>query len=378
MIEQSVLICPICGQETKNLISHTRRRHDNSIKSRVEFEEKFPELKGTRLVICNRKPITCTCPECNKVYPGRGYLQLHIKNSHPEKFKHIREYSLPKLTCPICNKEFGTLRQHIKETHNLLWSDFCERYNWDINKSKIVTDEYRKKLSTNKKQYYRSELGIERKKKQSKYWIEHNPMSDPKNIEKSMYTRSSKGHLRVRTQDMRGIKIQFENNTFRSFNEFYFYLLCKRHNLNVIYEPNNYCIKWFKEESGYYSTYLPDFYIDGIGLIELKLTKYDVNKAINEEKYIKVSNLFNQLHIPFRISTVTNFFENIMNIKLSFEDNDYVKNTVLNAYRENSIRIITPYRHSRVLQNIFDTEDLSEVSVIEFTKIKGYNLYGEL
>ena len=123
---------------------------------------------------------------------------------------------------------------------------------------------------------------------------------------------------------------------------------------------------------------MPDFYIDGIGLIELKLTKYDVNKAVNEEKYIKVSNLFNQLHIPFRISTVTNFFENIMNIKLSFEDNDYVKNTVLNAYRENRIHIITPYRHSKVLQKLFDTEDLSEVSVIEFTKIKGYNLYGEL
>ena len=74
MIEQSVLICPICGQETKNLISHTRRRHDNSIKSRVEFEEEFLELKDA---YGQNNKVLEICELCDLVGAIEAYAQKY-------------------------------------------------------------------------------------------------------------------------------------------------------------------------------------------------------------------------------------------------------------------------------------------------------------
>lgn len=377
--EQQFLVCPICGAHVKNLISHIRRSHDNSIKNRQDFESRFPELKGSKLQITKfDKSKEFVCEVCGKVYHRKNDIQNHYRLKHPELFnKEEIIRNLPGQECPICGKTLGNLRQHVRESHDLQWEDFCEKYNWDIKKSKIVTDEYRKKLSNNKKLYYKSEAGQIRKEKQSKYWKENNPVYDPEKLSKSIYNRSKNGKLRVLSEDMRGIKVQYENNTFRSFNEFEFFILCKKYNLNIIYEPSNYSVKWLNEEKRFYTTYLPDFYIKDIGLIELKHSKYEVKRSLEALKYIKVKKVYEKLNIKYNITCISDFFKNI-GIELDFSDNQYVKDFIIELNNQNNISFISPYRHSRKLINIFDEQDLSKINCIKFTKKTGHNLYGEL
>lgn len=369
------LVCPICGTRTKNLIAHIRRTHDNSIKSRKDFEERFPNLVGKKLQISiHKKDKEYICPYCGKVYNGLGYLQLHIKFRHPEKFaRYDRGYKLPTQICPICNKELGNLRQHVRESHDLEWNDFCIKYNWDSNKAKIVTKEYRENLSQNKRKFYRSERGLEYKKIQSQRWIENNPSHLNSCLEKLIFNRSSRGHCLAPIGGIKGIKFQFNQKTFRSYNEFKFYILCLKYNLDVQYEPKEYCIKWYNGK--FNTTYLPDFYIQDYGVIELKNSKHSRECAKNKEKYIIANKTFNSIGIKFSIHSIDTFFEDI-GINIDFQDNAYVKNFIQQNKEE--INIISPYRHSQILKWIFDVDDLSIVPNIKFTKTKYHNLYGEL
>lgn len=381
MIENTdnTLVCPICGQHVKNLLSHIRRIHDNSIKNRQDFENKFPELKGTKLQITEfDKSKEFVCEVCGKVYRRKNDIQNHYRTQHPELYKKTEIiHSLPSQECPICGKMLGNLRQHVRESHDLQWEYFCKEYNWDISKAKIVTDEYRKKLSDNKKLYYRSEAGQIRKEKQSKNWKENNPVYDPEKLSKSIYNRTKRGNLRVHIEDGIGIKVMYDGHTFRSFNEFEFYILCKKHNLNILYEPSEYSVKWYNEEKGFYTTYLPDFYIDNIGLIELKASRYDVKKSHEKPKYIKVKSIYNKINVNFTITCILDFFQTI-NIKINFKDTQYIKDFILEKSKQNEIKIISPYRYTGKLTKIFDTENLTEIECIQFTKKSKYNLYGEM
>ncbi len=366
---EDYLICPICSCKSKNLISHIRRTHDKNIKNRVDFENRFPELKGTKLQI-SRYDLSkeFKCEFCGKIYHRLNDLRNHIRQNHPDKyFKTIPNLKAPQQKCPICSKLVGNLRQHVKESHDLEWEVFCKEYNWDVNKAKIITDEYRKKLSENKKLYYRSPEGLKRRKKQSDFWKENNPVYNPKCLEKSMFTRSSNGHLPVRNQDCRGIKVNCFGKTFRSFTEFKFYILCKKYGLNIRYEPNDYCVKWYSEDKKFYTTYLPDFIINENELIELKQDKYQVKKCVNFEKYIKVSEAYKKLNVNFKIVDPIEFFKE-RGVILDFEDKQYIKDNILNLYDKNAIRIITPYKESSELRDLFETDNLSNISCITFTK----------
>ena len=379
MIEDDALICPICGIKVKNLISHIRRSHDNSIKNRIDFENRFPELKGCKLQITvfdTSKEFIC--PVCRKIYHRKNDLQNHIKNKHPDIYvKTSNPSSLPKIKCPICGKEVGNLKQHVRETHELEWMNFCQTYNWDVKLSKIITDEYRKKLSKNKKEYYRSERGLKRRQLQSQMWKDNNPIHDPEKLSKAIYNRTHNGNLKVATQDMRGIKVQCFGRTFRSFCEFEFYIICKMNNMIVSYEPCDYCIKWLNKERNFYSTYLPDFYIEGIGLIELKHTKKTVISSKNEEKYKTAEQIYNNLNIDYQITSIDMFCDKY-NIKYNFETRQYIKQYIKQLANEGKIQFITPYRHARKLRNLFEVDDLSTIKCIKFTKKSGHNLYGEL
>lgn len=318
MKDDSYLICPICGIHVKNLVSHLRRSHDNSLKDRKTVEERFPELKGTKMQITKfDKSKEYVCEICGKVYHRKNDIQNHMRLYHPEFYEKTINKTQPLLTCPICGKLVGNLKQHIKETHELQWDDFCRDYNWDIKLVKIITDEYRKKLSDNKKLYYKSEEGLKRKEKQSKIWKENNPSKDKELISKAIYSRTHNGNLPVRFEDMRGIKVQCEGNTFRSFNEFRFYVLCKKYNLNVKYEPSEYCVKWFNPNKKFYTTYLPDFYIENYGLVELKADKYEVKKSLNNIKYVSVQKVYDKMGIKYTITDIHNFFKNL-NIELDY------------------------------------------------------------
>lgn len=379
MIDEEKLTCPICGNEYNNLLSHIRRSHDNSIKDRGSFEDRFPELAGCKLqkttIFDMSKSIFC--PICGKEYHRNNDVQNHIRCNHPDNYTKYTKRKQPTLTCPICNEQRGNLRQHIRETHELNWEDFCKKYNWNVKDAKVITDEYRKKLSDNKKKYYNSERGQHRKELQSNRWKTNNPSHNPEYLSKSIWNRTHNGNLKCLLQDMRGIKIQCMDKTFRSFNEFKFFILCKHYGFSIDFEPKEYCVKWLNKEKNWYSTYLPDFYIDGIGLIELKNSKSTINKCITDQKYVSVKKIYDELNIPYNIIYIKEFFKQ-HNIKLDFKDKQFVKHTVLDLYKNDKIHIITPYRHSSELQYIFDTKDLSTIKCIEFTKKTGHNLYGEL
>ena len=374
------LICPICGKHVKNLISHIRRSHDNNIKTRKDLENRFPELKGTKIQISKYDMSKeYICEYCGKIYQRLNDLQNHIKNHHPEHYQKTIMTKCPQQTCPICGKELGNLRQHVRETHELKWEDFCIQYNWDPKKAKIITDEYRELLSKNKIKYYQSPEGQIRKKKQSEFWKnpDNNPVYDPKCLEKSMYSRSSSGNLGIRTQDCRGIKVQYCGMTFRSFTEFKFYILCKKYGFDLEYEPRNYCVKWYSSRKKFYTTYLPDFLINGKYLVELKQDKSQTNKSKQTEKYQKVTKIYKKLNIDYLITWPSEFFEN-HGLYLDYRDRQYIKETVLSLAEQEQIKIITPYRHSTELMDIFYTDDLSEASCITFTKNINHNMYGEL
>lgn len=375
---EELLTCPICGLGVKNLVSHLRRSHDNSLKDRAAVEARFPELKGSKMQITKfDKSKEYVCEICGRVYHRKNDIQNHIRTSHPESYQKTIKTTQPQLTCPICNKSVGNLRQHVRESHELKWDDFCSQYNWDKTLVKIVTDEYRKKLSDNKKKYYASESGQERKRKQSKYWKENNPVYNPEMLSKSIYNRTKNGKLLVIAGDLRGIKVQCDGLTFRSFTEFEFYVLCLKYKFDVIYEPNNYCVKWFNEDKKFLTTYLPDFYIEGVGLIELKHDKYFAKKSKGQQKYIKVSKVYDKMKIPFGITCPDDFFR-ARNIELDFNDTQYIKEFIKSKHEANKITIISPYRHSPKLKHIFDVDDLTKVDCIRFTEKSNYNLYGEM
>lgn len=373
-MEKDFIECPVCHEKVKNLIRHLRGNHDRSLKDREAIETAFPELIGCKLQITafdTSKEYKCEF--CDKVYRRKNDIQNHIRNQHPDHYcKTERKRKLPTIKCPICGKESGNMKQHIGDSHNMAWDDFCSEYNWDKQNVKIVTDEYRQSLSKNKKNYYNSDAGIERRKLQSKAWSENNPSKDRANISKAINSRAVHGAQSIESHSYYGIKVHYGGRSFRSFCEFEFYILCKLHNINVTYEPSNYCVKWFNKEKNFYTTYLPDFYIDDFGLIEIKCTNRDVRIAKENIKYKSVSSVYNSLAILYEITTPSMFFEN-RGITITIEDRLHFKKLILDAAADNKIKFTVPSNRSRVMKNIFDTDDLSKIDCITITHKSRYD-----
>lgn len=374
-MEKDFIECPVCHEKVKSLIRHLRGNHDRSLKNREAVEAAFPELIGHKLQVglVTDTSVEIKCEFCDKVYHRKNDIQNHIRNCHPEHYcKTECKKKLPTIKCPICGKESGNMKQHIGDSHDMLWDDFCNDYCWDKQNVKIVTDEYRKLLSKNKKQYYNSSAGIERRKLQSKIWSENNPSKDREKISKSISNRATRGNQSIESHSYYGIKVHCNNKSFRSFCEFEFYMLCKMHNIDAEYEPGKYCVKWFNKEKNFYTTYLPDFYIDGVGLIELKCTDRDVRIAKESDKYIAVGSVYKELAIEYDITTPAKFF-NKSGIEITIEDRVALKKHILDLANKGEIKFTVPSKHSRVMKNIFDVDDLSTISCITITHKSRYD-----
>lgn len=373
-MEKDFIECPVCHEKVKSLIRHLRGNHDRSLKDRKAIEAAFPELIGCKLQITKFDTSKeYKCEFCDKVYHRKNDIQNHIRNQHPEhyhKAENIRK--CPLFICPACGKESGNMKQHAGDTHGLSWGIFCKEYNWDPIKVKNITDEYRQSLSKNKKSYYNSDAGIERRKLQSKIWSENNPSKDRIKISKAINNRAIHGAQTIESHSYYGIKVHYNGKSFRSFCEFEFYILCKMHNIDAEYEPGKYCVKWFNKEKNFYTTYLPDFYIDGVGLIELKCTDRDVRIAKESAKYIAVDSVYKELAIEYDITTLAKFF-NKSGIEITIEDRIALKQFILDLSNKDEIKFTVPSKQSRVMKNIFDIDDLSTISCITITHKSRYD-----
>ena len=117
---------------------------------------------------------------------------------------------------------------------------------------------------------------------------------------------------------------------------------------------------------------MPDFYVEGIGLIELKGNSRDVRIAKETPKYINVSEVYSGLGVPYKITTNEMFFKEFgisMNYKISLT----IKQEVLNLAKRGEIKFTAPSKRSRILKNIFDVDDLSKVSCVTITNMSRWD-----
>ena len=348
-------ICPVCKKEYNTLLGHIRI-HNSEIHNKEDFYRFFPNYKGP-LHIDRREKSSCSCEICGKIYDYPNSLALHYKKIHNITKQETRKCA--KLVCPICNKNYSDIKQHVEAKHSITWLNFCNTYDWNIGLTKYISDEYRKNLSENKKQFYRNtERGKELKRLNSEIWkTEKNPSKNKKSKSKFVYSRAMNGNW-IPEYNYRGIKVTYKDKTFRSFNEFRFYILCLHFNKSVKYEPHEFIVRYYNEEKMFLSTYLPDFYVDD-QIIELKALPHDVNAANKSKKYNKVKTVYKNKRIKFNICTIQGALT-LLNIPCeNYQIKDIVKDAIKDAVKNDEIHIICK-PCSRTVKYYFGLDDLSD------------------
>lgn len=376
------LICPDCGCKTDNLIQHSKLHHHDII-NKNDFYRYYPDYEG-KLTIDKRIPGEYKCPYCGKIYDRQNSLALHIKNVHPEHYVPASESKhkvLEKQECPICHKMTGDMRQHVKKHGYMDWEKFCTEYGWDVKKSKIVSEEYRQKLSQNKTEFYKTDRGLELRSIQSiKYRGDGNPAKNPAVMEKSIANRSSRGNMAVNNSII-GVKVSYRGITFRSYNEFRFYIGHQILGMNIIYEPNNKCVRWYNEAKKFNTSYLPDFYIPRTReLIELKSCKFDYQRALTGEKYKKVQAVYDKIGETYVITYPRKYYIEHLNLSNAeyIKLNDNIDNKIREEAFDGFVEFAIPDdKESQILFKLFgelvpDIYKLPFVKIIEFNR-KGNN-----
>lgn len=357
------IICPICGKEVLNLLGHIKI-HNPKIRSKKVFFEFFPNYSGKFQIDCTKHHNDIKCPYCGKSFLKKNALQLHIKRIHPEFFK--KEEIVKKcnnLICPICGKHVSDMKQHIKSHDIYDWEVFCKQYNWDAKLTKYISEEYRKKLSENKKSFYNSDKGLELRKEQSiKMQSELNPFCWASTKEKSVNTRAKNNTHCINGKY--GLHVITPYGSYRSYNEFIFGTLCKFNNIQISYENSEYSVKWYNHEKQFVSTYTPDFFHEKIGLIELKGDKKDVKKSLSEDKYIQAQEIYQKLGIPFKILSLSEALK-LFGLSYTFVEKIQIKKYILELVKTNEIIFVCPYKKSRILYEIFETDDFSKLPFIK-------------
>ena len=335
------LICPYCNKKFNDLVRHLKREHNIS---RKEFRLKFPLIP---LKLIKTKNGKFECQKCNKIYKRNNDLSNHYRLQHPEIYREIKNKRLKvenekKFICPICYKKINSIRQHVQEGHNIKWEDFCKKYKWNIKDSKYISDEYRRNLSINKKQFYNSKKGMDLREEQSKRLKINNPSKNPKiaktisekaikNINKNPFFNYSWG---IRIKD----DLITDNKYVRSFEEFKVLYFLKKNNINFEYEKEQ--IKCIVDNK--VKNYLPDLKINNI-FYEIKSNIERINREVLK-KYNSIKD--KEIHI------VT--FEQLMklfNIKYDIQE---LINYCSNKIKNNEMKIIcrTYKRNSRILKSI--------------------------
>lgn len=250
------ITCPYCNDRLKDLGKHLFIKHRINT---TDFRLKNPLIP---LKVVKVKHGNYVCHICNKHYTRKNNLSNHYRLNHPEYYDKIRFVRTSvHYTCPICHNKFNDIRQHVACKHNMTWRYFCDSYNWNIKDSKYITDEYRKHLSENKRNFYKSESGILWRKQQSINFSNNNPSKLPhirnkisqtaiKNINVNKFFNNSWG-IRVWDKDITKGKF------VRSFEEFKILYTLYINGISYEYEPESFTYRVRNKVKNY----LPDLKI---------------------------------------------------------------------------------------------------------------------
>lgn len=354
--------CPLCNLEVTNILAHYKV-HDYNIKTKEDFLRIYPEWTDS-MQVDTRKIGKHICPICKKEYKFKNGLSVHIKKLHPELWDKLIQAKNTALQekekksgqiCSICNKTVFDLKQHVERKHGILWEKYCETYNHDISLTKIVDNEYRLRLSKNKKYFYNeTERGKELKREQSIKW------TGPKNIiynsdilEKAINTRSKNG--KIPNKSYRGIHCYYTliDKYTRSFEELKFIIFLELNNISFIYEPST-VLKYYNKEKNFVSSYLPDFCINS-KYYELK-TESEYERCFNNienTKYNEIINSFALSKKQFEITTI-NKFASAFNLMY---DKNAIMEKIINEYKNGNI-LFTCKRNSTTIKKITNCDNL--------------------
>ena len=348
--------CPICNKEVKNLLAHIKV-HSNNFSTRKDIEKQFPELKGKQLQFEPKKE-TATCPVCNKIFKNASGMKNHVKAFHNDYYNdnYKKKYnSIKEQTCPICNKLVYDLKQHVFIYHKLNWLEFCETYNHDKKLSKIVLDNYKKTLSKNKKEFYNSERGIQRRYEQSKEMKINNPMFDIKTKQKQIFALSNIEKKTISHSNI-GIRSFYKNKKFRSFAELSVYLWAEINGIELEYENAKAIFYWTDPDTNLIRNYIPDFFYKNT-FIEIKSTDRELNEAKLENKYILSLDVIKKAGYNFELHTPNSFMKKF---EISKIDNIILFDNLRKIYNNDEIQFYCR-KNSRIVKKIVCSDSLENI-----------------
>lgn len=334
-----MLICPYCNKKFNSLYRHITLTHNIDIS---KFKEDYPN--SPLQIYIRKNEFHSICEQCGKEFDRKNLYILHLKTCDYKKYLVLKETRTNGYECQICHNLFIDLKQHLKIKHNLDFKDYCEIYNWDIEKSKFITNEYRKKLSESKKHFYNeTKRGKELKKTQS------DNMSGNKNMACRNEIRSKISLSAIKRINENlffinsyGIRVKYDKYSVRSFEEFkVLYLLLKN---NVDFEYENFSIKYLLD--GKTKNYLVDFTING-NYYEIKSTL----KYIDFKKYNSIKEEFKIKNLNFEIVTY-----DILKEKLNLIEDYNIFDECKKLLNEDKIKFdcVTYYDKSKILSKICD------------------------
>jgi hypothetical protein len=312
---------------------------------------------------CRKSDYNLTCPYCNKQFKLHNTLSIHIKFNHKEEWEKIKQDKENKknkqkeshqLECKLCGIKTNLLYYHINCSHrDITWDNYCEQFNHDKNLKSFFTDEHKKMLSINKKQFYDSDRGLkERERLSKKYSGKNNPACLPE-VRKKISDAALKKMIDSPNNNFvlnsYGIKFNFKYNgqTYytRSFEEFkVIYTLLKN---NIKFEYEKIFLKYKLNETMH--TYILDLKINDM-YIEIKsdTTKcnyYDLPKyksieamlnSINKHLYILT---YKEICEKLKIKPIQNIYL-YQDIKMMLDKDECFISKYISSKKQKNSRIL--------------------------------------
>lgn len=347
-----MLICPYCNKKFNSLYRHITLTHNIDFS---KFKEDYPNSPLQIYIRKNEFHSVCEC--CGKEFDRKNLYILHLKYCDYKKYLELKKARTYGYECQICHNLFIDLKQHLNIKHNLEFKDYCETYNWDIEKSKFITNEYRKKLSENKKHFYNeTKRGKELKRTQSDNMSGNKNMACRNEIRSKISLSAIK---RIKENpffiNSYGIRVKYDKYSVRSFEEFKVLYLLLKNKVEFGYE--NFSIKYLLDDKT--KNYLVDFTING-NYYEIKSTF----KNIDFEKYNTIKEEFKKKNLNFEIVTY-----DILKEKLNLIEDYNIFDECKKLLNEDKIKFdcVTYYDKSKILSKICD--NYKNNKNIKFTQI---------